>query len=132
MSEPVTKQHLGFAERLIAAFANSRKGFRYALANEAAFRQELVMVAILVPVSVWLPVGHTERLLLVLSMLLVLVVELLNTAVEATIDRISLERHPLAGLAKDLGSAAVVVSIAMSVLCWVVIAGPIAVQWMRG
>ena len=94
-------------------------------------REGLLALAILVPVSIFLPVSDIEHLLLVLSMMLVVLVELVNSAIEATVDRISLERHPLAGLAKDLGSAAVLIAVLMSGLCWVVIAGPVVVRWAQ-
>jgi diacylglycerol kinase (ATP) len=94
-------------------------------------QQELITLVVLVPVAVMLPVSRVERLLVVLSMMLVLVVELINTSIEATVDRISLERHPLAGLAKDVGSAAVVATIFMSAVTWMVIAGPVVIQWLR-
>lgn len=113
-----------------AAFGYSLAGFRHALRHEASVRQELAVFALLVPVAILLPVDGLSRLVLVLSMGLVLVVELLNSAIEATVDRISLERHPLAGRAKDLGSAAVFTAIGMSALCWGVIAGPVLVQWL--
>jgi len=126
------KNNYRFGGRVLAAFFNSLTGFRHAIVNEAAFRQEVIALVILIPVSLMLPVSRIEHLILVLSMMLVMVVELLNTSIEATVDRISLERHPLAGLAKDLGSSAVVTAILMSVLCWIVIAGPIAMRWVRG
>jgi diacylglycerol kinase (ATP) len=72
-----------------------------------------------------------ERLILVLSMMLVLLVEFVNTAIEATVDRISTERHPLAGRAKDLGSAAVLIALMMSALTWIVIVGPLMVRSVR-
>ncbi len=118
--------------RLLAAVRNSVAGFRNAIAEEAAVREELIALVVLSPVAVWLPVPPFERLVLVLSMLFVLVVELLNTAVERTVDRISLQHHPLAGNAKDIGSAAVLTSIVMSVACWVVIGGPVALRLLRG
>ncbi len=80
---------------------------------------------VLGPLAWWLPVSSVERLLLILLMFLVLVVELLNTAIESIVDRVSMELHPLAGRAKDLGSAAVGLSILMSLLAWAVIAGPL-------
>lgn len=113
------------------AFQNTLTGLRHASVHEAAVRQELIALVVLIPVSVLLPVSAVEHLILVLSMLLVLLVELLNTAVEATVDRISLDRHPLSGHAKDLGSAAVFISLCMSVLSWVVIAGPVVLRWAR-
>jgi diacylglycerol kinase len=94
--------------------------------REAAIRQELFACAVLIPAAVLLPVPAVERLLIILSMLLVVLTEFLNSAIEAAIDRISLDRHPLSGQAKDLGSAAVAVALLMSALCWIVIAGPVA------
>jgi diacylglycerol kinase (ATP) len=118
--------------RLAGALRYSIAGFRHAAHSEAAFRQELLACAVMVPVAVLLPVPLLERLILVLSMLLVMVVELLNTAIEAVVDRISAERHPLAGQAKDMGSAAVFLALAMSIGCWAVIAGPVLVGWLAG
>ncbi|OGR86919.1 MAG: hypothetical protein A3A86_06535 [Elusimicrobia bacterium RIFCSPLOWO2_01_FULL_60_11] len=118
-------------KRLYKAFCFSCAGFRHAIRNGAAMRQELTAAAILVPVSVLLPVSGMERLALVSSMMLVLLVELLNSAIEATVDRISMEHSPLAGQAKDMASAAVLVALLMSGLCWAVIAGPVAVRWFR-
>lgn len=126
------KTRPGFFRRIISAFRNSFVGFQHAVKHEPAFQQELIALVILVPVAMMLPVARVERLILVLVMMLVPVTELLNSSIEATVDRISLERHPLAGLAKDLGSAAVVGCILMSAVAWVVIAGPIALQWLRG
>lgn len=131
MTDPATiaKQRRSFSH-FRAAFGYSLAGYRHALQYETSVRQELIAFAVLVPVAVLLPVDVLARLLLVLSMGLVLVVELLNSAIEATVDRISLERHPLAGRAKDLGSAAVFTAIGMSALCWLVIAGPVVVRWI--
>ena len=105
-------------------------GLRHALQREAALRQELLACVALIPLAVLLPVAALERLLLVLSLLLVVLTEFLNSAIEAAIDRISLERHPLSGQAKDLGSAAVAVALVMSALCWIVIAGPVVLAWL--
>lgn len=116
----------------MAAFRNSVAGFRNAFAHEAAIREELVTLAVLAPVAAMLPVPPVERLVLILLMLLVLVVELLNTAVERTVDRISTQHHPLSGYAKDIGSAAVLTSLLMAILGWLVIAGPLAWSWMHG
>ena len=113
-----------------AAFGYSVAGFRHALRHEASVRQELAVLAVLGPLALFLPVPVLERLVLLLTMGLVLVVELLNSALEAAVDRISLERHPLAGRAKDLGSAAVFTSIALSTLAWAVIAGPVLWRWL--
>jgi diacylglycerol kinase (ATP) len=117
--------------RLVKALGYSYRGFRHAVVHDTAVREGLLALAILVPLSILLPVGDVEHLLLVLSLMLVVLVELVNSAIEATVDRISLERHPLAGLAKDLASAAVLIAVLMSGLCWVVIAGPVVVRWLR-
>ena len=117
--------------RLVNAGRNSIAGLRHALANEAAMRQEMLGFVVLTPVALLLSVPVLERLLLVLSMLLVLLTEFINSAIETTIDRISLERHPLSGQAKDLGSAAVAVALLMSGLSWIVIAGPVLLRWLQ-
>ena len=126
---PVPRPSIG-PGRLVGALRYSLAGFRHAALTEAAFRQELVAFAVLLPLAVALPVPVLERLALVLSMLLVMAVELLNTAIETTIDLVSADHHPLAGQAKDLGSAAVFVALAMSAACWAVIAGPLALAWL--
>ena len=118
--------------RLVNACGYSMAGLRHAMAREAAIRQELLACVVLIPVAVLLPVPAVERLLIILSMLLVVLTEFLNSAIEAAIDRISLDRHPLSGQAKDLGSAAVATALLMSALCWIVIAGPVAVHWLLG
>ncbi|MFO7306454.1 MAG: diacylglycerol kinase [Gammaproteobacteria bacterium] len=104
--------------RLAAASINSLKGLRSAFESEAAFRQEVLLAIVLVPLGLWLGETRTEKVLLVGSVLLVLIVELLNTAVETVIDRIGLERHALSGRAKDLGSAAVFVALVLLVTAW--------------
>ena len=88
---------------------------------EAAFRQEVLLLCVLLPVALLLPVSAVERVLLAGSLLLVLIVELLNSAIEAVVDRISLDRHELSGRAKDLGSAAVLFSLLLVLLTWSVI-----------
>lgn len=115
--------------RLSGAVSYTLAGLRDAFRHEAAFRQELFACGILVPLATLLPATRLERLVLVLSMLLVVLAELFNSAIEAAIDRISFDRHPLSGRAKDLGSAGVAVALLMSALCWVVLAGPMLVQW---
>ena len=86
--------------------------------GEEAFRQEVVLAIVLVPLAIWLGQSNLERLLLVASWMLVMIVEILNTAVEATVDRISDERHRLSGEAKDLGSAAVFLTLMLAALVW--------------
>ena len=107
--------------RIWRAFGNSAKGFRGAFVEEAAFRQELALAVFLFPLGLWLGETGVERALLVGPIFVVLIVELLNSAVEAAIDRIGLERHPLSGLAKDIGSAAVFTSFALLVVVWLLV-----------
>lgn len=104
--------------RLVLAFVNSWKGFRGAFRFEAAFRQEVALAVVLLPLGVYLGKTGVERALLVASVLLVLIVELLNTGIETVVDRIGLERHELSGLAKDVGSTAVLLSFAVLVVIW--------------
>ena len=93
--------------RLINATGYSIKGIRAGLEHEAAFREEFLLAVILIPTALFLPVTLPEKALLVISVLLLLLVEILNSAIEAVVDRIGMEIHPLAGRAKDMGSAAV-------------------------
>ena len=104
--------------RLIDAAGYSRAGLAVAWHGEEAFRQEVVLAIVLVPLAIWLGQSNLERLLLVASWMLVMIVEILNTAVEATVDRISDERHRLSGEAKDLGSAAVFLTLMLAALVW--------------
>lgn len=124
------KGRWGF-RRLIKALGYSFAGFRHALRHEVAIREELIALAILVPISAVLPVSNLEHLILVLTMMLVLLVEFINSAIESAVDRISLEYHPLAGQAKDLGSAAVLIAVLMWGLSWLVIVGPVVVHTFR-
>lgn len=106
------------ARRLVLAFVNSWKGFRGAFEAEAAFRQEVALAVVLIPLGFWLGDTPIEKVLLVGSVLFVLIVELLNTGIETVVDRIGLERHALSGLAKDVGSAAVLLSFVVLLLVW--------------
>lgn len=107
--------------RLAAALGHTRDGLVAAFRHEAAFRQELVLAALLVPAALLVEVSGSGRALLIGSVLLVLVVELLNSAIEATVDRVSRERHPLAKRAKDLGSAAVFLALVNLGLVWALV-----------
>ena len=111
--------------RIVHAFFNSCAGLADAFRHESAFRQEILLAAILIPASFWLQVGAVERALLIASVLLVLIVELLNTGVEVAIDRISYEHHSLSKRAKDIGSAAVLVALVLMVVVWGLLAGPL-------
>lgn len=108
-------------QRLFRSFGNSWKGLLGAFREEAAFRQELALALVVLPAGLWLGRSGVERALLTAPMLLILIVELLNSAVEATVDRVGLERHPLSGLAKDIGSAAVFLSFALLALTWLLV-----------
>ncbi len=108
--------------RLLDATGFSIKGLRAAWHNEAAFRQELILVLILLPIAFWLGENFTQRALLIFSLLVVLMVELLNSAVETAIDRIGSEPNELSGRAKDLGSAAVMISLAAVGVVWALVA----------
>lgn len=110
--------------RLLNAFGYSLQGFRAAWQNEAAFREEAMLTIVLTPVALLLPVTGLEKLLLILSLLFLVLVELLNSAVEAVVDRIGPEIHPLSGRAKDLGSAAVLIACLILGLTWLFIAVP--------
>jgi len=114
------KQHTGL-KRLYRATIYSGRGLAAAWRNEAAFRQEMILVAFLLPLALLLGGSGLERSLLTGSLLLVLIVELLNSGIEAAVDRHGSEHHPLSGLAKDLGSAAVFVALLNAVLTWTLI-----------
>jgi diacylglycerol kinase (ATP) len=107
--------------RIVHAFFNSLAGLADAWRYESAFRQEILLALVLVPVACFVPVTPVERALLIGSMLLVLIVELLNSSVEAAIDRISFEHHSLSKRAKDIGSAAVFVALLLLGLVWALI-----------
>ena len=110
--------------RIWNAFSYSLAGLRAAHRNEDAFRQESLLAAVLIPVSLMLPVSGIGKALMIGSVLLVIIVELLNSAIEATVDRISLDNHDLAKRAKDIGSAAVLVSLINVLVVWgLVLAG---------
>jgi len=104
--------------RVWNAFNYSLDGLKAAYLCEDAFRQETWLALLLIPLALWLPVGWLATGLLIASVLLVLVVELLNSAIEAVVDRVSLENHRLAKRAKDIGSAAVLVSLLLVFVVW--------------
>jgi diacylglycerol kinase (ATP) len=114
------KGKTGFT-RLRNALGYSMEGFHAAYQHEDAFRMELVAAALAIPVALWLPVGNIGKALMISSILLVLLVELINSAIEATVDRVSLEDHDLAKRAKDIGSAAVLVSLINAAVIWLLV-----------
>jgi len=111
----------GPLKRLVNATLYSCAGLRAGFLHEPAFRLELLVLVLVTPTGLWLGGSGSERALLIGSWLMVLVVELVNAAIEAVIDRIGPEKHELSGRAKDLGSAAVFCSILSAVAVWVVI-----------
>lgn len=102
----------------------SINGLSAAVRHEPAFRLELYLFAILAPSAVWLGQSGVERAVLLGSLLLVLIVEIINSAIEAVVDKASPERHVLAGRAKDMGSAAVLLALINVIACWILILGP--------
>jgi len=108
-------------KRLLLATGHSFDGLVAALRGEAAFRQMLALAVVLIPVALMLDVSPAERALMVAVLMLGLVVELINSAIEAAIDRISLELHPLSKNAKDMGSAAQMITLALIILVWLII-----------
>jgi diacylglycerol kinase (ATP) len=104
--------------RAIHAAKNSWHGLIFAFKEESAFRQELVLLVVLSPIALFLPVGLVEKALMICSLIMVLVIELLNSSVEAAIDRISFEHHDLSKRAKDFGSAAVMLALLIAFVIW--------------
>ena len=104
--------------RIIKAAGYSWKGFRAAWVNEAAFRQEGIAAIIAVVIACWLDVDAITRVLLIGSVLIVMIVEIINSAIEAVVDRIGPEHHELSGRAKDMGSAAVLLAIIIALITW--------------
>ncbi|WP_373054809.1 diacylglycerol kinase [Vibrio salinus] len=105
--------------RIIKAARYSYQGLKSAIVNEAAFREELLLCLVFIPLATYLNVTTVERILMIGVLLFVLVVELLNSAVEAVVDRIGLEHHELAGQAKDMGSAAVFIAMGLAIFVWI-------------
>ncbi|MCK5639357.1 MAG: diacylglycerol kinase [Gammaproteobacteria bacterium] len=118
MNTPINKPgHKGLGH-VFKAFGYSMKGLKAAIKYEEAFRQELILLIILLPLGLWLGNDGVERALLVGSLLLVLIVELINSAIEAVVDRVGIEQHELSGRAKDIGSAAVFLALMNVLLIW--------------
>jgi diacylglycerol kinase (ATP) len=116
---------VGGPRRLWNALRYSMRGLALAWRVESAFRQELSLAVVLLPIALVLRLPPMETLALIGSLVLLLIVELINSGIEAAVDRISLDAHRLAGRAKDLGSAAVFLALVLCLITWVLIAGPI-------
>ncbi|MGL5812612.1 diacylglycerol kinase [Aeromonas sp.] len=115
--------------RIINATGYSMKGLKSAWVNEAAFRQELVLILLLMPLACWLGDSLNQILLLICISWLVVIVEVLNSAIEAVVDRVGSEHHELSGRAKDLGSAAVFIALALNALVWGALVGRNLLGW---
>lgn len=107
--------------RIVKATTFSWQGFKAAFKNEAAFRQEIYLAIILIPLGLCLGNSGLERALLISVILLVLIIELINSGIEAIVDRVSTEKHELSGRAKDVGSAAVLLALVNAVVVWVLV-----------
>jgi diacylglycerol kinase (ATP) len=108
-------------KRLINTFFFSFAGFKATWKNEEAFRQEVIVFLLATPLAFWLDKGRIETLLLIASIILVMIVEIINSAIEAVVDRGGVEHHELAGRAKDMGSAAVMLTIGLAIATWLLI-----------
>jgi diacylglycerol kinase (ATP) len=117
--------------RIVNAFFYSMSGLRLAYRHEHAFRQEMLGAVILLPIACIVTVTPVERVLLIGTVLLVLIVELLNSSIEAAVDRAGLETHHLAKRAKDIGSAAVLLALIVLATAWCLIAGPLVVAFVQ-
>ena len=129
LGQPVSefKSKSGF-KRIFSAVFYSIDGFRAAWKHEHAFRQELMIAVPGIVIAFFLPVTSLERLALIAVLLLVLIIELLNSAIEAVVDRVSLDRNPLSKNAKDLGRAAVMLAFFLALATWGIIVGPL-IAW---
>ncbi|TYK67264.1 diacylglycerol kinase [Colwellia echini] len=114
------KQPCGI-KRIYLASLNSLSAFKWLYKNEASFRQELLLLLIAVPITFLFNISVLEQVILILAIIFIIFTEVINTAIEAVVDRVGLEIHPLSGLAKDLGSAAVLLSMVIAISLWLVI-----------
>lgn len=122
----------GGVARIFKAFRYSMQGMQHAFTHEAAFRQELLLLVPSVAVLAFVDIARLEKLFLVALAVIVLTVEILNSAIEAVVDRISEDAHPLSGRAKDLGSAAVFLVLSLYVVCWLtLVAAPLVANWAK-
>lgn len=121
MEDRVTYYNEKGLKRFVNAIFFSFAGFKAAWKHEEAFRQEVLAFILAVPLAIWLGENNVEVLLLIASVVLVMIVELLNSAVEAVVDRVGVEYHELAGRAKDIGSAAVMLTIWLAITTWILI-----------
>lgn len=119
-----------FKRRVINTTIYSWRGLKQGWQTEEALRVELILAAVLMPVAFWVPVTAAERALLIIVIALVLIAEILNSAVEAVVDRVGEEFHALSGKAKDMGSAAVFVSLVLALIVWTIILYPLVARFL--
>uniref|UniRef100_UPI00333E8083 diacylglycerol kinase n=1 Tax=Castellaniella defragrans TaxID=75697 RepID=UPI00333E8083 len=124
MTRSSSYKSTGGLVRIVRAFGYSLQGLGAAWRHEAAFRQEVVLAAILIPLGLWLGDTALERLLLAGVLVLVLMAELINSAIEALADAISPDHNPLLGRAKDIGSAAVLLTLLLTGATWIAVLAP--------
>lgn len=108
-------------QRVYLATLNSLRAFKWLYKNESAFRQEILLLVLAVPISFLFDINVKEQIALILAIVFIIFTEIINTAIEAVVDRVGLEIHPLSGLAKDLGSAAVMISLIIASSIWIMI-----------
>jgi diacylglycerol kinase (ATP) len=118
VEQRVYKKNPQGLKRLFKATGYSYKGICAAFKHEAAFREEVLLAAVAIPLAIWLDVSQVERILMISSVLLIVLVELLNSALEAVVDRVGQEHHELSGRAKDMGSAAVFIAMIIAGYIW--------------
>jgi diacylglycerol kinase (ATP) len=107
--------------RIYLAAVNSLRAFKWLYDNESAFKQELLLLLVVIPTSFVFDISIKEQVILILAIVFVIFTEIINTAIEAVVDRVGLEINPLSGLAKDLGSAAVMVSLLVASCIWLIV-----------
>jgi diacylglycerol kinase (ATP) len=117
----VASQGTSGLRRLVKATQFSWQGFKAAFTNEQAFRQEVFLAAVLIPLALYFGESGIERALLISTVLLILIVELINSGIEAIVDRVGTDHHELSGRAKDIGSAAVLLSLINAALVWALV-----------
>jgi len=108
-------------KRIYLASLNSLRAFKWLYQHESAFRQELLLLLCAIPVSFIFDISFKEQIILILAIVFIIFTEIINTAIEAVVDRVGLEIHPLSGLAKDLGSAAVLISLGVACAIWTIV-----------
>lgn len=108
-------------QRIYLASLNSARAFKWLYKNESAFKQEILLLLLAIPISFLFDISFKEQLILIVAIVFIIFTEVINTAIEAVVDRVGLDIHPLSGLAKDLGSAAVFISLIVAASIWLIV-----------